>query len=86
MEKYIIYLGFFSGFCTTVAFIPQLIKVWKTKSVKDISMKMFLIFFIGVFGWTIYGFLINDKPMIFANLITLVLAIGIIFGKYKFDN
>ncbi|MAI84945.1 MAG: hypothetical protein CMM91_08455 [Rickettsiales bacterium] len=86
MEQYITYLGFFSGFCTTFAFIPQLIKVWKTKSVKDISMRMFLIFFIGVLGWTIYGFLINDKPMIFANLSTLILAFGIIIGIYKFDN
>ena len=44
MEKYITYIGFFSGFCTTVAFVPQAYKVWKTKSTKDISLWMFLIF------------------------------------------
>jgi MtN3 and saliva related transmembrane protein len=44
MEKYITYIGFFSGFCTTIAFISQAYKVWKTKSTKDISLWMFLIF------------------------------------------
>ena len=32
MDKYITFIGFFSGFCTTVAFVPQAYKVWKTKS------------------------------------------------------
>jgi MtN3 and saliva related transmembrane protein len=51
MEKYITYIGFFSGFCTTVAFVPQAYKVWKTKSTKDISLSMFLIFTTGVASW-----------------------------------
>ena len=71
MEKYITYIGFFSGFCTTIAFVPQAYKVWKTKSAKDISLWMFLIFTIGVASWLVYGVLTNNLPIIFANIVKI---------------
>ncbi len=85
MENIIIYVGFFAGFCTTIAFLPQAIKTWKTKSTKDISLLMFLIFITGVFFWLIYGILINELPLIVANAITLVLALSILVAKIKYD-
>ena len=85
MENIIIYIGFFAGFCTTIAFLPQAIKTWKTKSTKDISLLMFLIFITGVFFWLIYGILINELPLIVANAITLVLALSILVAKIKYD-
>jgi MtN3 and saliva related transmembrane protein len=78
------YIGFFAAFCTTVAFLPQAIKVYKSKSTKDISLSMFLIFTIGVLSWLIYGLIINDLPVILANAITLILSSIILFYKIRF--
>ena len=85
MENIISYIGFFAGFCTTMAFVPQAIKAWKTKSTKDISLLMFLIFITGVVFWLIYGILIFKLPLIVANAITLILAISILVAKIKYD-
>ena len=81
MEKY---LGYFAGICTTIAFVPQVIKVWRSKSTKDISLSMFAIFCTGVLCWLIYGFLIEDLPIMLANLITILLAGAILIGKIKY--
>jgi MtN3 and saliva related transmembrane protein len=85
MEHYVIYVGFFSGFCTTIAFVPQVYKVWKTKSTKDISLLMFLVFTTGIIGWLIYGILSDNLPIIIANIITFFLASSILIAKIKFD-
>jgi len=78
------YIGFFAAFCTTFAFLPQAAKVWKTKSTKDISLYMFVIFTIGVFSWLIYGIIISDLPIILANAVTLILSIFILICKIKY--
>ena len=78
------YIGFFAAFCTTFAFLPQAAKVWKTKSTKDISLYMFVIFTFGVFSWLIYGMIISDMPIILANAVTLVLSIFILVYKIKY--
>ena len=78
------HLGYIAGFLTTIAFFPQVIKVWKTKSTKDISIWMFLIFNLGVFLWLIYGILIINYALIFANTITLTLSLSILVAKILF--
>lgn len=78
------FIGFSAAFCTTVAFFPQAIKVYKSRSTKDISLWMFLIFTIGVFLWLFYGILINDLPIIFANFVTLLLSVFILIYKIKY--
>ena len=78
------YIGFFAAFCTTIAFLPQAAKVWKTKSTKDISLYMFIIFTIGVLSWLIYGIYISDLPIILANALTLVLSLFILIYKIKY--
>ena len=75
------YIGFFAAFCTTIAFLPQAVKVWKTKSTKDISLHMFVIFTIGVFSWLVYGIIISDLPVILANAVTLILSLFILVCK-----
>ena len=77
-------LGFISGILTTIAFIPQVLKVWVTRKTEDISLLMFIIFITGIIGWLIYGILIVNYPLILANSVTLVLAILIIIGKIRF--
>ena len=78
------YLGYIAGFLTTIAFLPQVFKVWTTKSTKDISIWMFLAFTTGVFLWMIYGFFINDTSIIITNILTFTLALTILIAKIKF--
>jgi MtN3 and saliva related transmembrane protein len=78
------YIGFFAAFCTTIAFVPQALKVWKTKSTKDISLYMFIIFTIGVFSWLLYGIIISDLPIMLANGVTLILSLFILGFKLKY--
>ena len=78
------YIGFFAAICTTIAFLPQAIKVYKSKSTKDISLSMFIIFTGGVFSWLIYGIVISDFPLILANATTLILSLFILFYKIKY--
>ena len=78
-------IGYLAAMCTTIAFIPQAIKVFKTKQTKDISIGMFLLMNIGLIFWTIYGIMIFSYPIIIANLLTLILALYILFMKIKLD-
>ncbi len=77
-------IGLMAGTLTTISFFPQVIKTWRSKSAKDISLAMFLSFCIGVFLWLIYGILQKDTPIIISNLITLILAGTILFFKLKY--
>ena len=77
-------LGYIAGLLTTIAFLPQVIKVWRTKSTKDISIWMFLIFTTGVLLWLIYGLMIRNYSLIIANTITLILSISILIAKILF--
>ncbi len=80
---YVTAIGLGAAFCTTIAFLPQAIKTWRTRSTKDISLGMFLIFSIGIALWLIYGLLQHDIPLIAANGITLVLALTILGFKIR---
>jgi MtN3 and saliva related transmembrane protein len=79
-------IGLVAGLLTTVAFVPQVIKTWKSKSARDLSLVMFSLFCLGVFLWTIYGIMINQLPIILWNIITLILASVILFFKIKFKD
>lgn len=79
-------LGTAAGTLTTIAFIPQVIKTWRSKSAADISLGMFLIFSAGVCLWLWYGILLNALPIIIANAITLILALLILFFKFRYKS
>lgn len=85
LEKMEIYFGFAAAFCTTIAFVPQAIKVYKTKHTKDISLVMFLLMNLGIVLWLIYGLMLNSYPIIIANAVTIVLAFYILARKIKLD-
>jgi MtN3 and saliva related transmembrane protein len=76
-------IGFAAAFLTTIAFIPQVVQVWKTKSVQGLSLTTYIIFVIGVFLWFLYGLRIGSLSMIIANSITVVLALVIIYFIIK---
>lgn len=77
------FLGLAAAFCTTAAFVPQVVKTWKTRSTADISLGMFLVLVVGIALWLVYGVLIGDVPLIAANLVTLVLAGTILAFKLR---
>ncbi|GHN01620.1 sugar transporter SemiSWEET [Cytophagales bacterium WSM2-2] len=79
-------IGLVAGSCTTIAFLPQVIKTWKTRSAKDLSLGMFSFFCFGVLLWLIYGIMVNDVPVISANLITLLLASTLLYFKLRFKD
>ena len=77
-------VGLIAAAFTTVALLPQLIKVWKTKSTKDISMGMFTLFSVGVFLWFVYGVYLSDIPIILANSLAFIQAFIILIFKVKY--
>lgn len=79
-------IGLLAGALTTVAFVPQLLKIYATKSGKDVSARMFVMFSIGVALWLVYGIMIGSLPVIIANLLTLVLALAIMVLKVRYGR
>ena len=79
-------VGSIAAFLTTVAFVPQSYKVFKTNQTKDLSLFLFLIFSLGVFMWLIYGIMKEDLPIMIANSITLFLSLYILYKKISIDN
>lgn len=82
--NYVTIIGLAAAAITTISLLPQLMKVWKTKSTKDISMETFLLFCGGVLLWFIYGLLLNDLPMIIANSLGFIQGLIILFFKIKY--
>jgi len=77
-------LGLAAGTLTTAAFLPQLIKTWKSRSTKDISLLMYVVICTGILLWLIYGFCIGSLPVIAANIATLLIATAILILKIRF--
>ncbi len=77
-------LGLAAACLTTLAFVPQLLKTWRSKSGNDISLVMLLLFSAGVLLWLIYGILINALPVILANAVTLLLSLAILRLKLRY--
>ena len=77
-------LGFIAGTLTTIAFVPQVIKIWKSRHARDISMGTFALFSFGVLLWLLYGFQLGALPIILANGITLLLSLTILVFKLKY--
>ena len=77
-------IGLIAGLLTTTAFIPQVWKIYRTKSGKDISARMFSLFSAGLVLWLIYGILLRSMPLILSNVVTLVLSLTIIVLKIRY--
>ena len=69
---------------TSIAFVPQVWKIWRIKHTADISLSMYILFTVGVALWLVYGILIQSAPVIAANSFTLALAGAVLAMKIKF--
>lgn len=76
-------IGFAAAFLTTAAFIPQALKVYKTRTTDDLSFGLFFMLFVGISLWFIYGLLIGAMPIIAANGVTLVFVAYILWMKIR---
>ncbi len=79
-------VGIFAAILTTSAFVPQALKIIKTKSTKDISLGMYIILTTGILFWLIYGILLGEPPIIFANSIGFTLTFIILLLKIRYRN
>ena len=79
----ITFIGFAAAFCTTAAYLPQVIRTWRTKSTADISLSMFSVMTFGVVLWLVYGIAIGSWPIIACNSVTLGLASTILILKLR---
>ena len=78
------YVGLTAGMLTTISFLPQLIKVLRSRSARDISIAAYIVFLAGIGLWLTYGVLIDSTAIIVANSCTFLIAGGILFCKIRF--
>jgi MtN3 and saliva related transmembrane protein len=84
--NYLTTLGLAAGLLTTIAYLPQVIKTWKSKSAQDLSWSMLIVLCIGIVLWLVYGFSVQDIPVIAANILTLLLVSIILVLKIRYKN
>ena len=76
-------LGLAAACCTTFAFVPQVVRIWRTRSTHDISLGMFVVLTVGMLLWLVYGWLIGDMPIVLANAATFTLSLTILVMKVR---
>jgi MtN3 and saliva related transmembrane protein len=79
-------IGSVAAVLTSVAFLPQVLRVWRTRSARDISLGMYAAFTAGVACWIAYGLLIGAWPVVAANLVTFLLACTVLLLKLRYDR
>jgi len=79
-------IGLVAGALTTFAVIPQLIKTWRTRHARDLSLWQQLILILGMSCWLWYGLLVNDLPLIMANMVSLCCYLLLLGMKICFDR
>ncbi|OUL18961.1 hypothetical protein BV372_33880 [Nostoc sp. T09] len=83
-SNFITILGLTAGVLTTIAYLPQLIKTWKSKSAEDLSWSMLIVLCTGIILWLVYGTYVHDIPIIAANIVTFLFAGMILVLKIKY--
>lgn len=79
-------MGIIAGICTTASFIPQIVKIVKTKHVRDISLQMYVVLTTGIFLWIIYGIFLGELPIILSNCVAFLLCSFVVTMKLIYRN
>ena len=80
----IVLVGYIAGALTTISFIPQVVRAWKLKETRDLSLAMLILFAAGILLWTWYGIWTDSLPIIAANMITFVLILVLLGLKIRY--
>jgi len=83
-QSWVSVIGSVAGMSTTGAFLPQVIRTWRTRSTEDISLGMFLLTAFGLFLWLVYGIARGDWPLIVTDVVSLILAVTILGLKLRY--
>ncbi len=78
-------LGIVAGSLTTLAYLPQVLKTWRSRSADGMSWSMLIILCLGIALWLVYGVYVHDMPLIMANLLTLVFSSAILAIKIRYE-
>ena len=76
-------IGLIAAVCTTCSFLPQVIKILRSKRTRDVSLWMYSILTTGLFLWLVYGFILNDVPLIAANSVSFTLSLCVLVLKIR---
>ena len=80
------YLGYIAGVLTTFCYIPQIIRVFRLKSAKEISLLFTVLLLIGVAVWLVYGIFLTLYPIIIWNAIGVVIVAMLLYAKLKYGK
>lgn len=76
-------IGFMAGLLTTLSFVPQMLRAWRTRSTGDLSLTTIVAFLFGISLWVVYGSIIHSMPIVLWNVVTLCLNVGILIAKLR---
>lgn len=79
-------IGFAAGALTTLAYLPQALHSFRTRSVRDLSKAMLVTLNAGLLLWVVYGVWIRSMPLIVTNVLTLLLAFPLLIMKVRFHK
>jgi len=79
-------LGLAAGCMTTCSFMPQVVRTYRSRSVADISLRMYLLLCAGIAMWVVYGVLIGSVSVVAANSVSLCLTLAILVMKIAYRN
>jgi MtN3 and saliva related transmembrane protein len=79
-------LGYLAATLTTVSFVPQVWRTFRTKDVSGISLKMYSVFTLGIAVWLAYGIVLGEVPMMIANSVSLVLASAVLVMRIRYGR
>ena len=79
-------LGLAAGTITSITFVPQVIKIWQTRSAKDLSVVMLLLLLLGVSMWLTYGILVRDIAIIYTNSMVMAMGLVMLYFKWRFSK
>lgn len=80
------FIGTIAAILTVSSSVPQIVKLFKTKKADDISYLMYFVLIVGIILWLIYGFLIQNIIIIFANIVALIFSLTIYCLKFCYRN
>ncbi len=85
LDHWAVIFGYIGSILSSITFIPQVYKTWKTKRVTDLSLTMLIIVLVSTIVWLVYGIILALWPVVMANAIICVLSVVLLIFKFTFD-
>ena len=79
-------LGLVAGAITTFAAVPQVVRTWRTKHARDISIWQPLLLVVGMLLWLAYGIVLRDLPLVAANIFSIICYVALVVMKIRFRD